>query len=407
MIVLFRLKHNLFLTLVSCLLTVICSAQSDSVYRIGLILPFQTESTMGKLDGFSNAQDYFTASRISLNEDAIVSLDFYEGVVQALNELPDSIKIELHVYDNWNSDSITQEILKHEELKKLDIIIGSVSSSSAKLIADYCRQNIIINIQPFTPSKSLTSENPYHLKLAPTIDAHAAAMFNSIVDSFQGANIIIYTPNAEKSTSISAQFDSLFNDYNATATRKFTVASLNTKDMMLNGKKTTAKEQLKQDKANILILTSFEESFVNGNLRVLHDARDEYRIVVFGMPTWLKGEILRLDYINDFSVRISDPFFVDSAKAQTQNFIHGFKTNFSAEPSRFAYLGYDVMNFTLESLRDYGTDFLDYISTQRYSGTAYKFDVAKAMKNDSTLNYLENRYVHVFKVQDYQLTKVW
>ena len=67
-------------------------------------------------------------------------------------------------------------------------------------------------------------------------------MFNSIVDSFPGSNIIIYTPNSEKSISIAAQFDSLFKDYNQTATRKFTVSLLNTKDMMLNGKKTTAKE---------------------------------------------------------------------------------------------------------------------------------------------------------------------
>ena len=273
--------RQLFLSCVLCFVFCVCYAQSDSIYRIGLILPFQTESTMEKLDAYSSAHDFFTASRINLNEDAATSLDFYEGALQSLDELNDGLKIELSVYDNWNSDSITKEILKKDELKKLDVIIGSVSSTSAKLVADYCKLNRIINIQPFTPSKSLTSENPYHIKLAPTIDAHTSAMFNSIVDSFPGSNIIIYTPNSEKSTSIAAQFDSLFKDYNQTASRKFTVALLNTKDMMLNGKKATAKEQLKKDRANILILTSFEESFVNGNLRVLHDARDEYWMVVY------------------------------------------------------------------------------------------------------------------------------
>ena len=37
--------------------------------------------------------------------------------------------------------------------------------------------------------------------MAESIDAHIAAMFNSIVDSFPAANIILYTPNAEKSLS--------------------------------------------------------------------------------------------------------------------------------------------------------------------------------------------------------------
>ena len=60
----------------------------------------------------------------------------------------------------------------------------------------------------------------YYLKIAPTIDAHTDAMFNSIVDSFPGANVIIYTPEAEKSLSVAQRFDSLFLDYNKTAEQK-------------------------------------------------------------------------------------------------------------------------------------------------------------------------------------------
>jgi ABC-type branched-subunit amino acid transport system substrate-binding protein len=389
-----------------CLISFASFSQSNPVYRIALILPLQTESTTEKLEAYSNAHDYFTASRISLQEDARLALDFYEGAVQALNESQDTFKVELHVYDNWNSDSITEEILKKWELKKMDIVIGSVSTSSAKLVADFCRQNKIINIQPFSPSKSLTSDNPYHLKLAPTIEAHADAMFNSIVDSFPGSNIIIYTPNVEKSTSVAAHFDSLFRDYNKTADRRFSLSLINTKDMMVNGIKTTAKEQLKAGKANILIITSFDESFVNGNLRVLFDEKDKEQVIVYGMPTWLSGEIIRLDYINGFSTRLSDPFFADSSRTETQDFIQHFKSMFSTEPSKYSYLGYDVLNFTLSSLKDYGKDFMSYISTQRYMGGAYTFDIVKAMKNSSTINYLENRNVHVFKVEDYQLKKV-
>jgi hypothetical protein len=65
------------------------------------------------------------------------------------------------------------------------------------------------------------------------------------------------------------------------------------------------------------------------------------------------------------------------------------------------------MNFTLAALRDNGKEFMNFISTQRYNGTAYKFDIVKAMGNNTAINYLENRNVHVFKVKDYQLQKVW
>jgi hypothetical protein len=382
-------------------------SQSDSIFRIGLILPLQTASTTYKLEAYANAHDVFTANKIHLNEDVVTALDFYQGALEALHESKDSLKIELSVYDNWNSDSVTTVLLKDPALKKLDVIIGSVSTSTAKLVADFCRQNKIVNIQPFSPSKSLTSDNPYHLKMAPSIDAHTDAMFNSIVDSFPGANVIIYTPDVEKSLTITQRFDSLFQDYNQTAEKKFTLAFLNTKDMLLNGKKTSASEQLKPGKRNILIITSFEESFVNGNLRVLHEKLShDSTIVVYGMPTWLNGEVLRLDYVNDFHTRISDSYVPDLLHGETFGFNLYYAENFGSEPGRYAYLGFDVFNFLLYNLKDYGKGFLENVSTQHYSGAVYKFDITKNLKDKATLNYYENRAVNVFMVENYQLKRV-
>ncbi len=62
-------------------------AQTDSVYRVGLILPFETESMMGKLDEITNAHDLFSANRVHFDDDAVISVDFYQGVLQALNQL--------------------------------------------------------------------------------------------------------------------------------------------------------------------------------------------------------------------------------------------------------------------------------------------------------------------------------
>ena len=64
-------------------------------------------------------RDRFNELDILKNEDAVTSLDFYQGVLEALSESKDSVKIELSIYDNWNSDSVTAEILKNPELKKV------------------------------------------------------------------------------------------------------------------------------------------------------------------------------------------------------------------------------------------------------------------------------------------------
>lgn len=395
------------LTIVLCLSCFNANAQSDSVYHVALILPFQSESTIGKLDEITNAHDLFSANRVHFNEDAIISLDFYQGALQALSENIDSLKIDLNVYDCWNSDSVTAELLKKPEMKKMDFIIGSVSSSTAKLVAEFCKANHILNLQPFTPSKSLTTANAYHLKLAPTIDAHIDNLYQSILDSFQDANIIIYTPKTDKSWPLAQRFDSLFQSYNSTAEQKYKVSLLNTTDQTIKGEKVNLADLIIPNKPNILIITSYEEPFVQSTLRTLYDKTAKNNIIVYGMPTWLSGDILRLDYLSNYHARISDAFWADSSKAKTRDFIEHYTTSFSAEPGKYAYLGYDVLNFLTRAVKANGKDFPEAILTQRYTGVGYKFDIAKNMKNADTINYYENNRVNVMKVEDYRLKRVW
>lgn len=404
-----------------CCASLLCSAQPDSsVFRIALIVPLQAYSTRGAIEDFQTAKDAFEARRVKLNADAVESMDFYEGFTQALSHSPDSMKFELHVYDCWNSDSITKVILKKPEMRNMNCIIGASSTSNAKLVADYCKLNHIINVQPFSPSKSLTSDNPYHLKLAPTIDSHIDNMFLSIVDSFPGANIIIYTSNTHNDLSVAKRFDSLFGAFNKTALGpKFTSSLLNTSTMMVNGKKTTATELLKPGKKNVWIITSFEESFVNGNFRVMYDKNSKYDIVAYGMPTWLSGDIIRMDYVNEYQTRVTDPFWLDTLNTETRDFISSYSEGYSHPPRQSSYLGYDVGNFIISSIQTNGKNFLSGIATTRYRGLGYVFDIAKNYDRASTslpdalsetvapVNFYENRHVNVFRVVDYQLFKVY
>ena len=401
-------KGILLLVLVACFVSQLSFAQTDTtVYKVGVLLPFQVQNTHGKFDEILNAPDLTSANRIRFEDDALISLDFYQGMMQSVTEDSDSVRIELHVYDNWNSDSATSEILKRPELKQMDYIIGSVSSSTAKLVAEFCKANKIMNIQPFTPSKSLTSENPYHLKIAPTIDAHVDNLYQSILDSFPDANIIIYTPKNEKGMYLAQRFDSLFINYNSTAETKYQLAMINTSDMMVNGKKTSLEELINPAKTNILIITSYDEPFVQSTLRSVFEKNGKDRLIVYGLPTWLGGDILRLDYINNLHTRISDVFFADTSKPKTRYFFENFTNRYHAEPSKYAYLGYDLLNFIMKSVKSYGKDFVPQLATQRYTGAGYKFDVNAAMKNADTINYYENNHVNVLKVEDYRLKRVW
>jgi ABC-type branched-subunit amino acid transport system substrate-binding protein len=375
-------------------------------YNIGLFLSFKSERTYDDLNLLSQSKDAITAQRVRLDDEARISLNYYLGTLEALSAFNGKFKVNLKVYDTESNDSIVSALLKQDDVKKLDVIIGPVNVNNARLVADFCKQKQILNIQPFSPSKSLTSFNPYHVKLIPTIDAHVEAMAQSICDSFTGGNVIIYSPKNEMLSPLSAKLDSLLELHNKTAENKITVSLYNSTEQSVNGVKKPWADLLKQNMPNVFVVMSFDENFAQGTMRALMDKREKYGLVVYGMPTWLNGEVMRLDYLNEFSVRITDIFYVDKDRPETLEFINNFKSNYHNEPPENAFLGYDVTNMVLSSLQDYGKDFPEKIITQRFSGTGFKFDVVRSTKG-TELNYYENRHVNIFKVEEYKLVKVW
>lgn len=383
------------------------SAQTDSArtYNVGVMLPFQTQSTLNDISDFFNAPDFFTASRISLNNYSEEALDFYQGMLLALNTQHDSIHINLHVYDCWNNDSVTEAWLKKPELKQLDVLVGPSSTANARIAAEFCLKNKILNIQPFTPSKSLTLNNPYHIKLAPTIDAHVDNIFASVLDSFEAANVLIYAPDNEIGTATATRFDSLFKEYNKTATQKFSVSNLNFKKISAEKKKLS--DYLKQTKCNVVIITAFEGSFVNNTLRLLTDNKGGEEIVIYGMPTWLNSEVMRLDYLNNFNTCVTEGFYADTTRQTTVAFATQYKERYHKEPTPMSYSGYDATNYLIYMLSSYGKEFPEKTMGERYIGAGYKYDVVKQLNAAGNIDYYENRHVNVFRIENYRLKKIW
>lgn len=382
-------------------------AQTDSLYHVAFILPFNAEHTYFRLEEFLDATDVTIANKVRISEESTLALEFYRGAKIAIEQHQNDKKMQWHFFDNSSSDSLTAALLLNPVFKKMHVIVGSAGSADAAKVAEFCRVNKIINIQPFVPRKSLGHYNNYHLKLVPTIETHVDNMFLSIVDSFAGANVIIYTPGSDINLSIAQRFDSLFTNYNKSAAKKFNVVFINTKDMLVNGKKTTAAEQLKTGQKNVWILTSFDENSVSGSFRVMYENRNKYDIAVYGMPNWLNLENMRLDYLNHFNVRISDAYYFDSTAVLSRTFAENFAASYKLPVNRNSCMGYDVVNFISTALQQHGNEMLDKLPSSRYKGAGYVFDIHQNKSVDGLINYYETKHANVFMLRDYTLQKIW
>ena len=376
----------------------------DSIIRVGLILPFEAQSSSDKLYASMGGNEAAKVDNTSLSEATQEALDFYEGLKYAITNSSSRQKVSFYIFDSQNSDSLVQELVKDDSLRACDLIIGPTSANQAKIVSAFCKKYRIFNVQPFVASKSFSTENPYLVRFMPTIDAHLQKEYEMVMDSFSDANIIVYTTKRERDIMAARQLDTLFKSYNSINTHKLRYTFLNSGDSALPATKRALSYYILPKERNVVLMTCYDEPVVNSQLRTLKE-----NVTVFGMPTWIDAEQIRVDYLNKDQCYFTDNFYVDSTKTKVIDFISGYVTANSQRPSRYSYLGYDAMRYLSVIFDKYGKDLKRGFDNESYDGLGFSFHISPVIRNAKTsgepvINYYTNTAMHLFHVSDY---KVW
>ncbi len=372
--------------------------------NITLLLSLDYNHAAWKMSAANGESDSKLANNIKIKENSTQALDFLEGFKLALKNNTPFFDMNINLVDATTNDSILREKLNESAVKNSDIIIGPGKVSSAKIVAEYCKQSKKINIQPFVAANTIGLDNPYLVKLAPTIEGHMLRMFQTVVDSFPNAKVVIYTTKRERDLKPAKYIDSLFNDYNLSAQRKILKAFVNTGDETKTASQRSLSANMGGGRQNVIIYCSYDQVNINQTLRSL--SRGE--AIVFGMPTWIDQEMIRADYLNNAELRFTDAFYADSADAQNIEFKKQYSTTYAHPPTNDSYLGYDVANYLSYALKLHGYNFAQKSLGELFKGVGYNFvlgeHLAKVKDNSvKTFQYYTNEYVNQYMIKDYKI----
>lgn len=376
---------------------------SISQTTITLLLSFDAPHAAWKMSSYMKAEDPIEARGIKMKESSQQAMDFYEGFLTAINEGAPFFNIRLQVFDATKSDSLLREVLKNDSIKHSDIIIGPGSISGARIVSEYCKKNKIINIQPFIAARNIASQNPYLVKLAPSIDAHMARIFKTIVDSFPTYKTVIYCSKRERDFVAASTIDTLFKQYNLTAKRKLNYVFVNNGDTTKSSAARSLGANVTAGKT-VIVYCSYDPSTVEQTLKSFQRGS----AVIFGMPTWLNEELIRVDYMNNADLHFTDEFFADTSDNQVKDFGRRYMANYEHNPSQTSYLGYDVAQYLFFSMKLYGYAFPEKGITAPYTGLGHNFSIKKYYAKSKTdtvpvFQYYTNESVHQFRLQDYKI----
>jgi hypothetical protein len=161
---------------------------------------------------------------------------------------------------------------------------------------------------------------------------------------------------------------------------------------------------------NLIIIPSFDEVFINVLTKQLSALSDNYKITVFGLPTWTEMESLRTDYLESVNTHITNSFYVNDSSAAYLSFKKKYFSRFKSLPVDYTIQGYDLMLYMGSLMLQYPDKWREQIEKTNMETLGDRFEIKPSYSQDSLgeikVQFQENKSVRILKYANNKLVKV-
>lgn len=323
--------------------------------KVALLLPFMTEEAIP-----SSATSRF--------------IEYYEGILLAVDSLRNmGCSIDLSVYDTGNGTKKVKEILKEDNLKEVNLIIGAVQNDQIGPVADFAKKNNIKYIIPFTSKNDdvLSNANVYQVNTPHSYLYSKASQAGC--DLFADYNIVLLNiKDSEEKT-----------DFIKALKAEMKQRKIQYSEMSYKGETfpTDVEAMLKTDKRNVIIPTSSSLDAITkikSPLRMVAETKPEYAVTLFGYPEWQTYTRECLDDFYALNTFIYSNFYADNLSPEVSSFYSKYKTWYSKNLintfPKYGMLGFDTGMFFLGAINKYGSNFENNLDKIKYKSIQTGFD---------------------------------
>lgn len=295
-------------------------------------------------------------------------LDFYAGVLMALNEIKEAgINVNLKVIDMADFESF-DDLATASRLDAFDFIIGHFSTDIVDVAADYCDKHRIPLFSPMDQKiERATYRHPYLVDVPLSAATQAMRLVESIRYDAYSDNVIVLCENSEElgqfHKDIISSLEYLHIPYSIARSGIGRNGSANVNGLLDNSKH------------NHIIITSERESLAS-------DAVRNTGLLALGgrhnITGYMSGKVRRFESIEQESFQSMNAhcslgYFVDYKDEEVRNYVRRYRALYNSEPSPYAFQGYDIAKYGVNALVKYGSFMINGISTYPYSGLQLNF----------------------------------
>jgi ABC-type branched-subunit amino acid transport system substrate-binding protein len=296
-------------------------------------------------------------------------LDLYEGMKLAVDTLSrQGVKINLRAYDTERSVEKIKSVLKTDELKNTDLIIGPYFQEESKPILEFSLANKINVFNPLHNNSELVGINPFSFLYQPSLEGMGKKSGEFLSRYVYKKNCMVFYGTSKRDSILAASFmeAARANGLKITASHRLTKEA---SKMILSTLATpTEYDEFRYPKQFTLKKDSLGSIFVASDDALIYakvissiETRGD-NIVVLGSESWLDRHTVDLEKFQNLPVVLTAPNFTASEKPATIAFVKKYIKKHGRTPSGFASLGYDLMLFLGNQLKKNGVYFQEALS---------------------------------------------
>lgn len=322
-------------------------------------------------------------------------LEFWEGAQLAIDSMKkEGLQLEIHVYDTRSASRPLMSVLRSEEIKQMDLLIGHVmNANEANLLVQMAASLTIPFINVNLPIEAGARNNPYYVILNSTLPTQCAGIYKFLQKNYSVSTIVVFRKKGST--------EDLLKNY-------FTEAEKSTLGVPLKMKYVTLENNFTQDditdyldsnKTNVCLVASLDAFFGQQVCQQLAAVSSSYTTTVMGMPTWWQFDFDK-PIFKGIEIYYSTPFYINPADSLVLGVQEHFRTNFYSRPSDMVYRGYETIYHFGHLLASNGKNISSSLGDKKFK-LFTQFDIQPVIdKQTMTLDYFENKKLYFVKKVD-------
>ena len=375
------------------------SIYDQKTLRISLVLPFFTNKSDSIIVNCPENTNC-TIDKISEN-----SFQIYNGVKIALRDLKElGYNLELNVFDSKYNTNTIKEIFQDTLFKSSNLIIGPLYSKNIKMMRVFSKNSHIPMISPYNiPSQALFNY-PDLFKIQPSRSTQSKEMAIYIKNSKDDYNILLLSDVEDNKSKVYGNiFSDAFND-----TIYLIKDSLKKLDSILpillkrGDDWSHLLDKLSKKKSNLIIIISNQVPFITyafNKIIEFSNSQEHYKsdFEIFGFEDIYRIKTIDVIYKNKFNLHFVSKGIPDFNSNRIAEFKDKYRDFLFAEPTKYSYLGYDIVKSIFMKIYPYKLN-----SESYYQG----------LLNDVFYNRIdlgsgsENNLVNFYRIEDYNLIQI-